>query len=44
MRVVIKVSNKNKLVTINDLMDKVSSYIHNQDELDMIMKAYEYAN
>lgn len=36
-------SSKNKLVTIDDLMEKVKSYIHNEDELNLIKKAYEYA-
>ncbi len=37
-------SSKNKQVTIEDLIDKVSSYIHNEDDIDLIRKAYNYAS
>jgi len=35
--------NKNELVTFDDLTNKVSSYITNEDDLNLIKKAYDFA-
>ena len=33
----------NKNITINDLIDKVRSYIHDEKDIDLINRAYDYA-